>query len=120
MTTCDVGSGPSLFAGGQVFSFVDAGDSFLGQWGCDRQPPTIFAPPVYVIDRRGDGAGENVEFTVAVSDDHDPSPQVSCTPSSGSRFPRGTTLVTCTATDHRGNQSIATFPVMVYPKARPR
>jgi hypothetical protein len=47
-------------------------------------------------------------------------PSVACVPSSGSFFPRGTTLVTCTATDACGNQSAGQFPVTVQIKARRR
>ena len=39
-------------------------------------------------------------------------------PPSGSLFPRGTTLVDCTATDASGNQSTGQFPVTVRAKAR--
>ena len=38
---------------------------------------------------------------------------VTCTPSSGSRFPVGTTTVTCTAADHSGNTRTSTFDVSV-------
>jgi hypothetical protein len=41
-------------------------------------------------------------------------------PPSGSFFPRGTTLVTCTATDASGNQSTCQFPVTVAFKPRRR
>jgi hypothetical protein len=42
-----------------------------------------------------------------------------CTPPSGSFFPIGTTLVTCTATDLVGNTSTATFNVIVLDKEPP-
>ena len=62
--------------------------------------------------------GELVTFTVTATDDHDPAPVLVCTPPSGSFFPQGTTIVTCTATDAAGNQSTCQFPVVVQPKAR--
>src|SRR5262249_35747644 len=37
----------------------------------------------------------------------------SCSPSSGTAFPKGTTTVTCTATDASGNQSTCQFTVTV-------
>jgi hypothetical protein len=43
-----------------------------------------------------------------------------CVPPSGSFFPRGTTLVNCTATDATGNQSNCQFPVTVGFKATQR
>lgn len=48
------------------------------------------------------------------SDDMDQTIPVSCTPVSGSTFPLGDTLVTCTASDSTGNQAIpTTFKVTV-------
>jgi hypothetical protein len=60
-----------------------------------------------------------VTFSVAASD-RDPDAVVVCKPPSGSVFPRGTTLVTCTATDATGNQASCEFPVSVQIKARRR
>ncbi|MSR64083.1 MAG: HYR domain-containing protein [Planctomycetes bacterium] len=45
-------------------------------------------------------------------------PAVLCIPPSGSLFPMGMTIVTCTATDASGNQSQCTFPVIVRPTIR--
>lgn len=84
----------------------------------DATPPVLFCPSsVFVIDRL-DMRGEHVAFPVAATDDRDPSPDVVCVPPSGSLFPPGTTLVTCTATDTSGNQSLCMFPVTVQTKAR--
>jgi len=69
-------------------------------------------------DRFGTSPGEIVTFSITASDDQDPSPDVVCVPPSGSFFPRGTTLVTCTATDASSNQSSCEFPVTVQIKAR--
>lgn len=41
-------------------------------------------------------------------------PTVVCNPPSGSVFPTGSTAVTCTASDARGNTATCTFPVNVY------
>ena len=65
-------------------------------------------------------AGRTVSFTVTACDDRDPAPSVVCTQPSGSFFPLGTTLVTCTATDASGNQTSTAFPVVVTPGARQR
>src|SRR5262245_30350245 len=119
LATYDDGSGPALFAGGQIGSFVDSGDSFLGVWGCDPLPPVIHAPPVLVIDRPVDGPGETVTLSVEVIDNHDPAPEVWFDPPSGSRFPPGTTMVTCWANDAHGNGAMTEFPVTVQRKARP-
>ena len=62
--------------------------------------------------------GEIVFFTVSSTDIGDASPTVVCVPPSGSFFPRGTTFVTCTATDDSGNQATCVFPVVEMPAFR--
>jgi len=86
----------------------------MGHGVDDPYPPTIVCPPPIRVFEPPTGApGEIVTFTVPAFDDQDPAPSVVCTPPSGSLFPRGTTLVTCTATDASGNQSSCAFPVTV-------
>ncbi len=113
-------TGPALYAGGLFTSALDSGDSYLAKWGCpDTNPPTISCPPAIVVDdRRNNGRGEILTFTVTAVDEEDPTPSLACVPPSGSLFPRGTTLVTCTATDFAGNQSTCQFPVSVRFKVR--
>ena len=48
-----------------------------------------------------------------MTDNEDPSPDVSCTPASGSVFTIGQTIVTCTARDAKGNTATKTFTVTV-------
>jgi hypothetical protein len=87
----------------------------------DASAPTLSCPPIIsVIDSKSGPFGDLAFFTVTASDDHDPDPSVVCVPPSGSFFPRGTTIVTCTATDASGNQSVCTFPVVVMPTIRER
>ena len=78
-----------------------------------------FTEQIVVPDRASNGQ-EVVHFAVTASDAIDPSPVVSCVPPSGSVFPLGDTLVTCTATDAEGNQSSCSFTVSVHDKVRPR
>lgn len=52
-----------------------------------------------------------VTFSVTATDECGPAPVVVCNPPSGSGFPIGATIVTCTATDGVGNQTICTFTV---------
>jgi hypothetical protein len=54
-----------------------------------------------------------VSFTVTAVDAEDPTPSLVCVPPPGSLFPRGTTLVTCTATDFAGNETRCHFTVTV-------
>jgi hypothetical protein len=120
----DDGSGAALYVGGSFLSALDSGDSFLAKWSCnldlDTSPPTLSCPSsVLVGDRIGTPPGEIVTFSVTASDCKDPSPQIVCVPPSGSFFPIGTTLVTCTATDAFGNRSSCRFPVTVARGIRP-
>ena len=118
--TLDDANWPALYVGGRFNSAPDSGDSYVAKWGCLDLAPVLSCPPaVHVIEPFGP-PGEFVTFTVTAVDDHDPSPVVVCMPPSGSFFPRGTTLVSCTATDASGNQSICEFPVSVQIKARLR
>ena len=116
----DDGGGPALYVGGESWRGNEVGDSFLGKWGVlDTLPPELSCPPsVNAFDHPADGPGEVVNFTVTAADGCDPSPGVVCVPPSGSFFPRGTTLVSCTATDAAGNQDTCQFPVTVTLKVR--
>ena len=115
LTVFDDGGGEALCAGGDFSSVTDSGDSYLAKWGCaDRTPPVLACPAsVLVIDRIRNGPGEVVSFAVSATDNLDPALTILCTPPSGSFFARGTTLVTCTATDASANQSTCQFPVTV-------
>jgi len=85
----------------------------------DVSPPILSCPSqVYAIDHKGSPPGEVVFFLVTATDDQDPAPSVVCVPFSGSFFPPGVTMVTCTATDTSGNQSDCMFPVVVMPPIR--
>ena len=82
----------------------------------DSTPPVLYCPPIVTkMDARRSPPGEIVFFSVTAMDDQDPNPSIVCVPPSGSFFPRGTTMVTCTATDTSGNQATCTFPVVVLP-----
>lgn len=77
----------------------------------DLTPPVITAQNQFVNATQPGGAF--VTYVYSVHDDRDPSPNVSCTPPTGSLLPIGTTSVTCVATDASGNSSSASFTVKV-------
>ncbi|MDH3215054.1 MAG: HYR domain-containing protein [Candidatus Krumholzibacteria bacterium] len=78
----------------------------------DTTAPTIECPSDTTAQCTSrDGA--MVTFEVIATDDCDPDPTVVCEPPSGSVFPFGETMVTCTATDSAGNTAECTFVVMV-------
>jgi hypothetical protein len=58
-------------------------------------------------------AGATVSYSVTATDDNDPSPDVVCSPASGSIFPIGTTVVSCKATDDDGLTDTGGFSVTV-------
>lgn len=59
-------------------------------------------------------AGAAVTYATPLATDLFDGPRhVTCTPSSGTVFPLGTTTVTCSASDNAGNEGSTTFPVSV-------
>jgi hypothetical protein len=77
----------------------------------DTTPPTITVSDV-AVEATGP-SGAQVPYTATFSDPDDAVASAGCTPVSGSVFPLGTTIVTCTANDEHGNTSTATFKVEV-------
>lgn len=78
----------------------------------DQKPPVLRCPPDRVVVATS-SQGAAVYYNVAAADDCDNSPNVICTPPSGSIFPIGTTTVTCVGTDSSGNSSTCSFNVIV-------
>lgn len=80
----------------------------------DTQPPSVTCshnitavPPVQ------GGPNAVVTFTSTASDNC-PGVTIACVPPSGSTFPVGVTIVTCTATDASGNTATCSFTVTVF------
>jgi hypothetical protein len=78
----------------------------------DITPPVMTTPGNFTVAATGP-TGAIVNFTVTAVDNSDPTPVVSCTPSSGSTFAIGVTTVNCAATDSGGNRVTASFTVSV-------
>jgi hypothetical protein len=78
----------------------------------DTGAPTITTPASIVVSTPSPD-GTAVTYSASARDDRDPAPTLVCTPPSGSNFPIGPTMVSCTATDHSGNASSASFTVTV-------
>ena len=79
----------------------------------DVTPPTLGEIPDIVIKATGPD-GVRVDYQLPeVEDDTDPNPIVVCNPSSGSIFPKGSSMVTCIATDADGNEAATSFTVRV-------
>lgn len=86
----------------------------------DKTAPTI-ATPANVSAAATSPAGAVVTYALpAVSDNISTGLTATCTPVSGSQFPVGATLVTCSATDQAGNAATPkTFQVAVSPFTPP-
>jgi len=79
----------------------------------DNVPPAFTSVPENLTLEQTARAGEVVAYTVTAEDGLDPSPQVVCSPETGSSFPRGATDVECTVTDWSGFSVEAGFTVRV-------
>jgi hypothetical protein len=79
----------------------------------DRTPPVLSVPPNKRLPT-ANAAGTVATYSASASDLVDGPVQINCAPASGTLFPVGTTKVTCSAADRRGNASSAAFDVVVY------
>jgi HYR domain/Pentapeptide repeats (8 copies)/PQQ enzyme repeat len=95
---------------GQGLLVVPAGNTVTA-YGADITPPTI-AVPIPITIRTASGSGAAASYAVTASDPDDTA-TVSCSPTSGSTFPVGSTTVNCTATDTAGNTAKASFDIAV-------
>jgi hypothetical protein len=80
----------------------------------DTQPPTITCPANVTVPAGAGQCSAVVSYPAPTVSDNCPgvgSP--TCSPASGSTFPRGTTTVTCTVTDASKNTSNCSFTVTV-------
>jgi YD repeat-containing protein len=75
-------------------------------------PPELAYPSGLSVLATSQG-GAVVDFNVTATSPCGSPPPVFCNPPSGSLFPPGTTMVSCTATDYFGTVSTASFPVSV-------
>jgi len=80
----------------------------------DTTAPKLFGMPADQNLTTGDPNGTTLTYDSPTARDAvDPSPDVSCSPASGSQIPVGTTTVTCTARDATGNHASDSFTVHV-------
>jgi hypothetical protein len=80
----------------------------------DISPPAITTPADIVVPATSP-AGTAVTFTASAFDVMDGARSTTSNPASGSVFPVGTTVVTTTASDSKGNTTSRTFNVTVLP-----
>jgi len=78
-------------------------------------PPTITCPADFTAFLDGSATSRPVNYPAPDFSDNCPGASVQCVPASGSTFPLGDTVVSCTATDAHQNTSDCTFVVRVLP-----
>lgn len=111
---------PDLFTTDRNSGNNGLGSLYLNASGPDTTPPILTCPPGLSVRAPKSAPGAFVTFSVTATDLVDPAPAIVCSPPSGSFFPRGTTVVLCSATDASGNRSSRTFEVVVQPTLRRR
>jgi alpha-tubulin suppressor-like RCC1 family protein len=96
-----------------VIAIAAGGATSLALVGpADTTPPVINVPPDITADATGPN-GTSVTFAVSATDPDDQVASLNCTPTSGSSFSIGTTVVACAASDTNGNSATAGFSVHV-------
>jgi N-acetylneuraminic acid mutarotase len=78
----------------------------------DTAPPFLGLPNNMTFQAAGP-SGATVSFFASANDSVDGQRPVTCSPSSGSTFPFGETIVTCSASDTSGNTATGTFTITV-------
>ena len=78
----------------------------------DNSPPVLTLPGTIAVEATS-SSGATVTYTVTASDANPVSPSLTCAPLSGSTFPVGVTVVTCSATGASGVTAHAGFTVRV-------
>jgi hypothetical protein len=86
--------------------------------GGDVVPPVLELPNDMTVEATSP-TGAAVTYPASATDQVDPTVPVTCTPTSGSSFPLGTTTVDCTATDDAGNTATGSFKITVQDRTPP-
>jgi len=106
--------GRVLALGGLINGSTDTPTAEIwGISGVDTTVPVITSPLGTVLAAAGSGTGANVSYAASATDNSGVVSSFGCTPPSGSLFPIGDTVVTCTATDPSGNTASQSFTIHV-------
>jgi hypothetical protein len=112
--------GKILIAGGVgINGPLATAELYTGASERDDVPPTINCPQNLVTSTDPGTCTANVTYTVTASDNL-PGVAVVCTPPPGSVFHKGTSFVTCAATDAAGNTNGCSFAVTVQDSEPPQ
>ncbi len=107
--------------GGQFGSVPPSGagtSTNIQQFIVDKTPPTIACPANITRPNDPGLCTAKVSYSIPVGDNC-PGVAVVCNPPSNSAFAKGTTNVTCTATDTSGNSASCSFTVTVADTEKP-
>jgi hypothetical protein len=85
----------------------------------DAQPPTVICPANIMANTATGQCSAAVTYTTPTAMDNCSGSTVVCSPASGSTFQKGTTTVTCTATDASSNTASCSFSVTVVDNQAP-
>ncbi|PNY80085.1 HYR domain-containing protein [Deinococcus koreensis] len=122
--SCTPASGSTFALGAHTVSCTatdDAGNHSSSTFSvtvADSTAP-VLAAHANITAEATSAAGAVVTFTNPTATDAVSTPNVSCTPASGSTFALGTNTVTCTATDGGGNEATGSFTITVQDKTPP-
>ena len=97
---------------------IDNGTAYIFVPGAVSEPPVLTIPDDISVEGDVTG-GSNVSFGTSAIDTVDGSIPVTCTPSAGSLFEVGDTLVTCEATNSASLTTEGTFTVTVTDTTKP-
>ncbi|MFN2476028.1 MAG: beta strand repeat-containing protein [Chthoniobacterales bacterium] len=118
--TCSPGSGSAFAFGTNTVTCTatdaanNTGTATFTVTVRDTTPPTISNVPADMTKAATGPDGAVVTYNSPTAQDAvSGNVPVTCSPASGSKFPIGTTMVTCTATDAANNTASATFKVTV-------
>ena len=84
----------------------------------DTTSPIVTVPADMTVDASSE-SGSVVVFTSSANDETDGNVSVSCSPTSGSTFPQGITIISCVASDTSGNVGTKSFTITVSPYILP-
>lgn len=84
----------------------------------DKEGPVLGCPTSVAMECTGSD-GTAIPFNATATDNCSVSPLISCDPTSGSIFPVGATLSSCSATDESGNANSCDFTVTVQDTTKP-
>lgn len=94
-----------------------AGNSFANAFVVrvsDREAPVIACPSSVVVSANSGQCSAVVNYTVPTASDNCTTVNTACSPAPGYAFPRGTTTVTCTASDAANNRTTCSFTARVF------